>query len=48
MKYLCLEDAAFTFALHRMNLMCFEDAEFRKARIHIALNELMIHDPEKW
>ncbi len=48
MKYRCLVDAVFTFALCWRNLMCFKDAEFRKVRIQIALNELVIHDPETW
>ncbi len=48
MKYWCLVDTVFMFAFRWRNLMCFEDAEFRKVRIQITLNELMIHDPEMW
>ncbi len=42
MKYRCSVDAVFTFALRWRNLMCFEDAELRKARIQIALNDPMV------
>ena len=48
LTYRCSRDAVFTFALRWRNVMCFEDAEFRKAGIQIAPNELMIHDPETW
>ncbi len=44
MNYRYFEEAVFRFPLRKV--MCFEDAEFRKARIQIVLNELMIDDPE--
>ncbi len=44
MKYLFFEKAVFRSLLSKV--MCFKEAEFRKARIQIALNELMIHDPD--